>query len=481
MNYKKILKRLFFSVSLLTFVMLFSCLSILNGWFFFDLGSNIPLSDNFTLAIPFLIMGIAVSIIASITSMVHGRVAFIAGLAFHALSVGITYTSINFALDVQSTDAAKSQQLLSLAKEKAHLADQQLAQSDKQVAAAKAGIGNADTAKIMAMRDREIEAAKNKIALNSNGHKAGTVWGMTNGCTKTGGFYAKKYKSVCDDINIHIPYRYKNMLVQASNIGTSLVRGEKALDKKEKALNEQNKAIENQKAAIVLPVILSDKELNKQYITLIIALLFEVALVILEWLLSGKIGTKKQPKTAQNACTELVQGRYKEENLGTKARTGKFSSIARLFGVNELLSAIRAKNRTIARGKKDLKKKEAELNKARAELGKMNIVEGAKAMREMTGFHVSRIFTDTGQKIGQEEAGVVALICRTYREGESLAQHKTYNAVRNLPECKEANPSRAQIKNAIEKMAGVLIEPERKVWINRGKIYDLIGQIRIAA
>ncbi len=484
---KKTFNKIIRIIAGITFVFLFACLASLNGWFFYDLGSKIPLSDEYNLAIPFLIMGVAISIIASLTSMVYGKVSLIAGLAFHALSIGITYTSTNFALDSQSIESSKGQLALQLAKEKARLADQKLNQSNKQAEAAKAGIGNPDTAKIMQMQAREIEAVKNKRALNSNGNYAGTVWEVTNGCTKTKGFYARNYRQDCDDINKNIPYKYKNMLVQASKVGTALIQGQKALDNKQKALSEQQEAIKNQKPTIELPVIVDDEKLNKQYVTLIIAVMFETALIILEWLISGKIGLEKPSKKRKNAGMTSVRNRYDFEKNGTTSRTGRYSSIIHLFGATDLLRTIRAKNRTIARRTNDLKKKEKALKKAEAELNKMPVVSGAKLMRQMQGWHIMKVFNECGKRVNQQDAAVIALICRTYKAGDTLGIQKVYKAVSELPECADKAPSRKQITDAIDKMRDVLVYDEKKQktsvarWIDKPELVDKIGEMKIAA
>lgn len=484
---KTTIQKIIFAVSSLTFAALFSCLAVLNGWFFYDLGGKIPLADNYTLAVPFLIMGMAVSVIASLTSMASGKIPVIAGLIFHAVSIGITYTSINFALDSQSSEVFKSEQSFKIADEQAALAEKMLIQSEKQVEAAKAGIGNAAAADLLEQQRAELDAAKSKPAYNSNGKYAGTVWEMTNGCTKATGFYAKNYAADCENINKTIPYKYKRMLVQVSEVGTQLVQGQKALEKQEKALHDKLEASKNHTPVIELPVLLDDKEQNKQLVTLLIALMFEIGLVILEWLLSGKIGAKNTPKTAEKAGTQPVQERYKPVQAPVQAGTSPLKAIIHLFGAKDLFSAIKAKNRTIARTRKELEKKEKELNKAIAELDGMRVLEGSDAMREMTSFHVSKIFKDAGERVTQADSAVIALVCRTYEPGGTLAIHKTYEAVKALAECKDARPSRKQIADAISKMDSVLIERKGEgkgtvnCWIEKAELIEIIGQLRIAS
>jgi hypothetical protein len=466
MQANALINKIILTFAIISFLALFGALSALNGWFFYDIGLKIPLGDHFNMAIPFAVMGIAISFTASILSVTRGKLALIVGFAFHLVSVGVTYTSINFALDSQFLGADKVAQQIEIIKNQQELKEQQ-------INSAKSGAMNQDQAALMTEREAKLDVLKATIAHNSKGVEVGTVWGKTQGCTANN-WYKKTYASVCDDIK-NTAANYAAKIESAAKVQENLGGASLLLD-------EQAKLVSKQVARVELPRITDDETLNKQYVTLTIAILFDVALVMLEWLLSGKIGAKSIEKQAANSRLKSANCPPENKFLADTV----FSGFRGLIAMHKTWALLKRKKQRIKR--LEVEKKEAELEaiKVKRELNSMDTATGREAMRNITGFNIMRIFKENNKPIGTETADIIALICRTYSTGDLLPRNKVHAAVNDLPELKESGlrVGRDKIEGAIKQMYGVLADEAKNgttyKWLPEPILFDTIGKIRIA-
>lgn len=471
MESKKINNSLYkvtYSVALISFLALFFSLSALNGWFFYELGLQIPLGEKMSMSIPFLVMGIAISFTASVLSVTNGKMALIAGLCFHLVSIGVTYSSLNFALNKQALESDKISQQIDIEKNKHGL---KLAQ----INSAKSGTINQDQADLIEQRDQEIDALKRVIAVNKQGAKAGTVWDKTQGCTAKN-WYSRNYADVCQSIQ-ETREKYAAKVSAAAKMQENFSGAENSLDK-------QASLVSSQVSKVELPRIFEDENFNKQALIVIISLLFDVALVMLEWLLSGKIGAK----TAKNKPAEIRENPLKPAETKKNLSGVVFGAAGTVAGARVFWRLLKAKNKQIKQAEQLKLTAEKEAEKAKLQLNSVKYAEGLEAMRKMTGFHVIRVFKSNNLSIDTGQASIIALICRTYESSESLARDRVYSAVNALPECKDVAIGRDKIEQATRAMIGLFAEEVARGskaktlrWISRPQLFTAIGKVSIAA
>lgn len=457
-----------FGISALTFLALFVTLTTLNGWFFYDLGGQIPLGHAATMAVPFAAMGAAISFTAAILSISTGRLVVVVGFCFHLLSVGVTYSSMQFALDKQNLESGKSAATV-------ELLEKQAAIKEEELRLAQSGALNKTQIQLQEEADRVLAKLKNTPARNSKGVKVGTVWEMTKACKAGNNYYINTYASVCDDIK-NTAANYQRMVESAAEVGQRLSGHSEAIDK-------QMKAVSSQTASIKLPMIVQDETLNKQIVMMVVALLFDVALVMLEWLLSGKIG-QKQPENDPANSVEFfrISAECKKVSADDeKSILDKVKTAKRAWGL------FKAKNARMKRLEAEKSRAEKQAKTAQEQLSSMQTFEGLEAMRNMTGFHILRVFRDNNSVLDTETANVIALICRTYEIGGSLSRDKTHELVNSLPECADIKIGRDKLERAIKLMVGVLAEEYSRGskqtayrWANQGVIFGTIGSVKVA-
>lgn len=463
----KALKYVVYSLAIISFLALFISLSALNGWFFYDLGVQIPLSQGYTMAIPFAVMGIAISFTASILSVTAGRLALIVGFGFHLVSIGVTYSSLNFALNKQGLESDKVSQLIAIEKNKQQL-------KNELIKSAKSGDVNTDQITLMQERDSKIEALKRTQALNSEGKKVGTVWDKTAGCTAKN-WYAKTYAGVCSDIE-NVAANYAAKISGAAKVQENISGLQNSLDKQADLVFKQSTKVE-------LPRLFADESFNKQAVILIVAVLFDVALVMLEWLLSGKIGRKTGEKQAANS-RQFSRILAEREKVSAGAVSESILSARNSVAFWKLF---RDKSKQAKRAEELRKQAEREAKEARMQLSSMRVMEGLEAMRNMTGFHILRVFRENNVSLDTESASVIALICRTYEMGGNLSRDRIYELVNALPECSDIKIGRDKLERSIKLMAGVIAEEYQRgskqtayKWANQAEVFGVIGSVRVA-